>query len=210
MSACPAAPGQALAWEEVAQLALSAGLSGQQAVTATAITQPESGRRPGACGDRMLAGETTPDGRTWGPSIGLWQIRSVQEERGTGGLRDADRLADPAANAEAMAQIRASDGWQAWSTYSAGSYRAHRDRARDAVASATGDAPPDTESGEDSGGDVAGQLDALTSAAVWKRVLQAVAGVVIGVTGIALVVWDVLPQRELVGAAIDYATRGAA
>lgn len=207
MSACPATPGQALAWEDVAGLALAAGLSRQAAAVATAITEPESGRRPGACGDRSLSGEATPDGRTWGPSIGLWQIRSIQEAQGTGELRDADRLADPAANAEAMAQIHAGQGWQPWSTYTAGKHRAYLDRAAEAVAATTGGDRPDL-ANEDvtaDGDGITGSLSTLTDPATWQRVLQAVAGIVLTVTGIALLVWDVLPARDLAGAALDAA-----
>jgi hypothetical protein len=61
---------------------------------------------------------------TWGPSVGLWQIRSLKAQYGTGGDRDASRLTDPAFNAKAMVSISgAGANWRPWSTYTHGSYK---------------------------------------------------------------------------------------
>lgn len=95
---------------------------------ALAIARGESGWRPGAVGDRELADAT------WGPSIGLWQIRSLWADRGTGRTRDPDRLADPLFNARAAYAIsRGGRDWSAWTVYRTGAYRAHLGAARAAV-----------------------------------------------------------------------------
>jgi len=121
--------------ERTVAAARGAGLSGDALVTAVAIAGAESGHNPRAVGDRSLAGRRTPDGRTWGPSIGLWQIRSIDQERGTGRTRDASRLTDPDHNARSMATIsNGGRSWSAWSAYTNGAYRGHLARARTAVA----------------------------------------------------------------------------
>ena len=76
-----------MTFEEVAVLALEA-LDGrvESATVATAIARAESGLNPNAVGD-----EDKVDVR-WGPSIGLWQIRSLHSHTSTGKPRDASRL----------------------------------------------------------------------------------------------------------------------
>lgn len=105
---------------QVYQLARRAGLGRQAAITATAIAFAESGGNSDAVGDKAL------QDRTWGPSIGLWQIRSLRADSGTGRPRDADRLHEPDFNARAMVSI-SSQGttWSPWSTYKSGAYRSH-------------------------------------------------------------------------------------
>lgn len=107
----------ALSMVEVAGLAYDAGLRSPASIAqATAIATAESGRDPGKLGDTGRAGEKTTDGRHWGPSVGLWQVRSIQEEKGKGTTRDADKLRDPAANARAMVEISGSGKtWVPWS-----------------------------------------------------------------------------------------------
>lgn len=101
-------------------LARGAGLGHSSAVTATAIAMAESSLNPSAVGDVSLQ-----DGK-WGPSIGLWQIRSLKAQKGTGKARDADRLTDPTFNAHAMAQISTGGAnFAPWSTYKSGAYRSH-------------------------------------------------------------------------------------
>lgn len=117
---------------QVYALARGAGLSHDQAVTATAIAWAESGLRPGAVGDVSL------QDTTWGPSIGLWQIRSVKADRGTGRPRDAAKLKDPTFNASSMASISGGGrNWGPWSTYTNGAYRSHLAAATAAAGGAT-------------------------------------------------------------------------
>ena len=91
---------------EVAGLAYDAGLRNPAKIAqAAAVATAESGREPTRLGDTGRAGERTPDGRHWGPSVGLWQIRSIEEESGKGTTRDRQKLTDPAHNARAMVEI---------------------------------------------------------------------------------------------------------
>jgi hypothetical protein len=103
---------------QVYQLAKDAGLSPAAATIATAISKAESGWRTDAMGD------TTITTGTWGPSIGLWQIRSVKAQSGTGKSRDATRLTDPAFNARSMVEISGGGkNWTPWSVFTSGAYK---------------------------------------------------------------------------------------
>jgi hypothetical protein len=102
---------------QVYALARNAGLDPARAVVATAIAMAESGLRTDAMGDVGI--QTS----TWGPSVGLWQIRSVKAQSGTGSPRDATRLTDPTFNAQAMMSISGQgSNWRPWSTYTSGAY----------------------------------------------------------------------------------------
>lgn len=100
---------------------------------AVAIAGGESGWRPDAVGDVSLADDK------WGPSIGLWQIRSLRAQTGTGQSRDANRLPDPAFNARSMWEISGGgQSWGPWSVYTSGAYRQHLDVAGSAARWAIG------------------------------------------------------------------------
>jgi hypothetical protein len=102
---------------QVYALARAAGLDPARALIATAIAQAESGLRTDAIGDVGL------QDATWGPSVGLWQIRSVKAQSGKGTPRDATRLTDPTFNATAMMSISGQGtNWHPWSTYTNGAY----------------------------------------------------------------------------------------
>lgn len=119
---------------QIAALALGAGWSPGDATTATAIALAESSGRTDAVGDEHLTDST------WGPSIGLWQVRSLRAEDGSGAARDATRLTDPQFNARAAYQISSGGGtWRPWSMYTNGGYRRHLGVARDGVANAAAD-----------------------------------------------------------------------
>jgi hypothetical protein len=89
------------------------------AAVATAVALAESGGRTDAEGDIGLQ-----DGK-WGPSIGLWQIRSLKAEYGKGqSVRDGARLKDPQFNAFAMATIsNHGKNFNPWTTYTSGAYK---------------------------------------------------------------------------------------
>lgn len=102
------------------QLLRAAGFTSAQAVTLTAIGQAESGLNPNAIGDVALE-----DGK-WGPSVGIWQVRTLKADTGRGTARDINALrGNPAAQARAARAIYSSQGLRAWSTYSSGAYRSH-------------------------------------------------------------------------------------
>ena len=96
--------------------------------TAVAIAAAESSWNPSAVGDTGITDAT------WGPSIGLWQIRSIKAQSGTGGPRDATRLADPAFNARSMVQVSGGGAnWTAWSAYNNGLHRQYLSQAETAA-----------------------------------------------------------------------------
>lgn len=147
---------------QIAALALSVGLTGENAAIATAIAMGESN------GNTEARGDTTITNATWGPSIGLWQIRSINSQRGTGGERDELANIDPKHNAAAMMSIsNGGKNWRPWSVYTSGKYRTYLPQARLAVGNPG--AVPDGSAGGATGDDGSGGLD-LTDGGTWSRV----------------------------------------
>lgn len=134
----------ALTYAQVYALARAAGLDHNKAIVATAISGQEvNGDRigqpinPGAVGDVRLADAT------WGPSVGLWQIRTLKAETGTGRSRDINILTNPQQNARAMAEISANGtNWSPWSTYNDDLYRHHLAAATAAAGGSGTPVPP--------------------------------------------------------------------
>lgn len=104
---------------QVYTLLLQGGFTPGQATTMTAIAQAESGRNPGAVGDVGL------ENHTWGPSVGLFQIRTLKSETGTGSDRDIQHLmGNPQAQVEAALHIsNHGQNFHPWSTFTSGSFR---------------------------------------------------------------------------------------
>jgi len=97
---------------QLAGLVLGVGFSQQAAITAVAIAIRESG------GNSDAVGDTTLTNATWGPSIGLFQIRSLNSQKGSGGERDEVANKDPVTNAKhAYAISGGGVNWKPWSTY---------------------------------------------------------------------------------------------
>ena len=146
---------------QIAALALSVGLSGEDAAIATAIAMGESN------GNTEARGDTTITTSTWGPSIGLWQIRSINSQRGTGGERDELANTDPTHNAKAMMSVSGGGkNWRPWSVYTSGKYRTYLAQARLAVAN-----PGAVPAGGASGGAAGGSgTDLLSNGGTWARV----------------------------------------
>lgn len=103
---------------QVAAYASGAGFPSSEIPTATAVALAEHGGdvKTDALGDVSLQSSK------WGPSVGIWQIRSLTpaylaKASGTDKLRDQTRLVDPTFNAAAARAIWAAKGWQPWSTY---------------------------------------------------------------------------------------------
>lgn len=128
---------------QLAALAMKAGCPASAAPIAAAIAAAESGGNPGAQGDIALMDST------WDWSAGLWQIRGLRAERGTGGLRDSLANADPMKNALAMVTISSGcTNWTPWSTFMSGAYLPYLGMSKTAALAAvqyhdeTGSYPP--------------------------------------------------------------------
>jgi hypothetical protein len=98
---------------QIGAYAYQAGVTSQSGLQAAiAIALAESSGNPNATGDVAL------QNATWGPSLGLWQIRSVKAETGKGTVRDANQLKNPAFNAKSMYSISGGGkNWSPWSTW---------------------------------------------------------------------------------------------
>lgn len=110
----------------------AAGFDPQAAVTLTAIAGAESGYDTTALGDQGL------QDNTWGPSFGLFQVRTVKADTGTGGDRDIAALASGDA-AQIQAAYDISHGgtdFSPWTTYTRGTYQQYLPAAQ-AAAGAT-------------------------------------------------------------------------
>jgi hypothetical protein len=116
--------GSVLTDQTLADLAAGAGWVGGDRVTAVAVALAESQ------GDATVRGDTTLQTGKWGPSVGLWQIRSLNAQKGTGGQRDELANLNPATNAQHAHEIWAAQGWGPWSTYTTGRYLLYLPRAR--------------------------------------------------------------------------------
>lgn len=108
-------------------LAYNAGFRGDDVPVAVAIAMAESGGVPDRLGDVALMTDK------WGPSVGLWQVRSLNAERGTGGIRDQDILSDPVQNARsAFAIMKERGGFEPWTMFNNGGYLQYMRAALDA------------------------------------------------------------------------------
>jgi hypothetical protein len=118
---------------QLANVLEHAGFTGSSLVTAIATALAESSGRTEALGDLSLRDAT------WGPSVGIMQIRSLNAQRGTGGIRDELANLDPNVNA-AHAYVISGGGknFGPWSTFTNGAFRQYITRAQAAAAQATG------------------------------------------------------------------------
>ena len=97
-------------------LAVAAGWSGQDAITAVAISIAENGS-----GDPAALSSTM--------DIGLWQVNQLWWAQ-FGGRAEMEK---PMPNARAAYQIYRQQGWNAWTTYKGGQYKAYLKRAEAAA-----------------------------------------------------------------------------
>jgi hypothetical protein len=104
---------------QIYTLLLQGGFDEPDARIMTAIAQAESARDLGAVGDVGLQTDK------WGPSVGLFQVRTLRAETGTGGDRDIEALTNnPAAQVKAAFNIsNGGQNFRPWSTFTSGSYR---------------------------------------------------------------------------------------
>lgn len=98
--------------DKIKEMLSYAGFKGGQVGQAMSIIGAESARRPGAEGDKDLVNSK------WGPSVGLFQIRSLKDPRKySDPMRNANYLDDPIFNV--MAGYEKSKGgtdWGGWTT----------------------------------------------------------------------------------------------
>ncbi|AJT69444.1 hypothetical protein T261_7847 [Streptomyces lydicus] len=109
---------------ELRALATQVGFAGNDIKIAAAVAMAESAGDPAAVGDEGLADNK------WGPSFGLFQIRSLRHpEQFTppDTFRVAGKLKDPLYNTETAKAIKDAHGWNQWSTFQNGAYRQHMD-----------------------------------------------------------------------------------
>lgn len=104
---------------QVYQDLTAAGFAPQAATTLTAIAGAESGYNDTSVGDVSL------EDNVWGPSYGLYQVRTLKAQTGTGGDRDIQKLSSSdAAQAKAAYDIsRGGTDFSPWTTYTSGAYR---------------------------------------------------------------------------------------
>lgn len=122
-----------LSAREIAEYAYVAGFRGERLAQAVAIAIAESNGQTDIRGDKELV-----DAK-WGPSIGLWQIRSLQPaQRDTYPheypLRERHTNLDPLANAKHTYIISGGGrSWGLWATYNGARYWEVMDRAKAAA-----------------------------------------------------------------------------
>lgn len=93
--------------------------------TALGVMFCESGGYTDAVGDLTLINDK------WGPSVGLGQVRTLQQvENWAGqpdGVRDIEKLRDPDEQAKAIRVLKNQYGWQQWSVHPDSADRKGRD-----------------------------------------------------------------------------------
>jgi hypothetical protein len=113
--------------DEVEDLLRSIGMGPMNARIGSAIAMCEAPvyGHGVARADFSLIGDIALADEVWGYSYGGFQIRSKRDQKGTGGWRDEDELLRPKFNARAAKAIKKAQGWNAWSTFSSGQFKAY-------------------------------------------------------------------------------------
>ena len=108
---------------EVISIAKQAGFTGTGLITAVAIAIAESSLNANATGDVDLQTDK------WGPSVGLWQIRTLKPAYlYMEPVRNIATLYNPLENAKAAFQIsKGGSNFGPWSTYVNNTYRKFTD-----------------------------------------------------------------------------------
>ncbi len=97
---------------------------------ALAVFKAESSLSPEAKGDIQRAGEETEDGRHWGASIGIAQMRSISEDQGTGTAYDKNKLYLPSFNLQVAKDMHDSRGFQPWGAFTNGAWQSYEQMAK--------------------------------------------------------------------------------
>lgn len=109
---------------------IAKGFNNAQAQVMTAISLAESSGNDTALGDVGL------EDATWGPSFGLFQVRTLKSDTGKGTDRDVSWLSQSDAN-QAQAAFDISHGgvdFSPWTTYTSGKYQQFLGQAQAAAA----------------------------------------------------------------------------
>jgi hypothetical protein len=114
---------------EIYNYSRAAGLSVAASIIAVAVALGESS------GDDTARGDVGLQTSTWGPSVGIWQIRTLKAETGSGSDRDINALmGNPARQAQAMAAIsRQGADWSPWTVFNKGIYEKYLGQAQEAA-----------------------------------------------------------------------------
>lgn len=101
------ASGNWISIEQVADHCFRAGFRGEALEIAIAVIKAESGGGAprGKWSNTVASGDIAIQDATWGPSIGMFQIRSLKAELGRGTTRDQNANYDPLTNAKHAIEI---------------------------------------------------------------------------------------------------------
>jgi hypothetical protein len=205
---------------DIVVLARNAGLSAENAVTASAVAMAESGGN-----ERQITRDSDDE------SYGLWQINMLgamgPSRRLLYGLKSNTDLLDPVVNAHVMSAIsHQGNSWSAWGAYTNGSYKKFLPTSSSSKAKLLGkllggaaDVAGDVKAAGGAVADVAtsaGQaIDALQRAATWTsqpknwlRVAYVVGGGVLVVAALVKVVSEIPAGKAAIGPVKKAVTKG--
>lgn len=112
---------------ELHELAVAAGFEGEDIEIAAAIAMGESSGRVHAVGDVQLADDEDEENPKWGPSIGLFQIRTLlhpEDYPFPDTRRVRSKLFNPGYNVTTAKMFKDIYGWEnVWTVYRTGAYK---------------------------------------------------------------------------------------
>jgi hypothetical protein len=116
--------------QNLVQTLMSAGFTGQSLVTAYGVAMAESGGKANAKGDKTITTEK------WGPSVGIFQIRTLNDPKKWNDMKrdnSKGQLENPLYNAQvAFEKSKGGTDWRGWTTYKTGSYQNYLDSGKNA------------------------------------------------------------------------------
>jgi Transglycosylase SLT domain. len=186
--------------QQIANVAVASGWTGQDVVIATAVALAESG------GDSLQQHHNL-DGST---DYGLWQVNSVH------GFDPKDLL-EVIDNGKAAHEVWSKQGWEAWTTFKTGAYLLYMSRAKAVTPSVGPGGTVEGHSATESVNVLSGLLDFvsagadwLSNAHNWVRIAQSLVGGVLIITGLAIMSKPVLQSQPVKTAASLAMTKGLA
>jgi hypothetical protein len=113
--------------DQIRRRCVNAGFTHRQARIMSAIAMVEAPAKVDGVhyADCDLVGDQELANSTWGFSYSFFQVRSLRAHRGTGQHRDELRLPTPWFAIQSARTIFLDQGFQAWSTYNSGAYKAY-------------------------------------------------------------------------------------